>query len=113
MGDPEGVADRVTIVAEPKPAGDFLRDILQNAGRSKNRSAYNGALDRILGPTLRPHCQVVGCRAGRLVLEVDSAPLFAELSGFRREEIRLAINQLVPEQPIAQLTFRLGGTGHV
>jgi hypothetical protein len=47
------------------------------------------------------------------VLEVDSAPLFAELSAFRRDEIRLAINQLLPQQPIAQLTFRLGGTGHV
>jgi hypothetical protein len=37
--------------------------------------------------------------------------LFAELSGFRREEIRQRINELVPDRPIAQLTFRLGGTG--
>ena len=100
-------------MAEPQQAGDFLRDILRQAGRSKSRSAYNGALDQILEPRLRPHCQIVGCRAGRLVIEVDSAPLFAELSGFRRDEIRLRINQLLPEQPIAQLTFRLGGTGHV
>lgn len=100
-------------MAEPKPVGDFLRGILQQAGRSKSRSAYNEALDQILSQALRPHCQIIGCRAGKLVLEVDSAPLFAELSGFRREEIRLRINQLVPEQPIAQLQFRLGGTGHV
>lgn len=98
---------------EPRPVGDFLRDILRQAGTSKNRSAYNEALDQILTPTLRPHCQVVGCRAGKLVVEVDSAPLYAELSGFRREELRERINQLVPNQPIAQLTFRLGGTGHV
>lgn len=98
---------------EPRPAGDFLRDILRDAGHGKSRRAYNEALDSILGPTLRPHCQVVGYRAGRLVLEVDSAPLFAELSGFRREEIRARINQSVPAQPIAQLTIRLGGTGHV
>jgi hypothetical protein len=100
-------------VADPKPAADFLRAILQQAGRSKSRSAYNHALDQILTATLRPHCQVIGCRAGKLVLEVDSAPLFAEMTGFRREEIRLRINQLVPEQPIAELAFRLGGTGHV
>ena len=56
---------------------------------------------------------VVNALSAKLVVEVDSAPLFAELSGFRREEIRQRINQLVPEQPIAQLTFRLGGTGHV
>ncbi len=100
-------------LAEPKPAGDFLRGILQNAGRNKSRSAYNDALDTLLDARLRPHCQIVGARAGRLVVEVDSAPLFAELSGFRREELRRAINELVPEQPIAQLTFRQGGTGHV
>ena len=99
-------------MSEPKPVGDFLRQILQQAGRSKTRSAYNDALDQILSPALRPHCQIVGYRAGKLVVEVDSAPLFAELSGFRREEIRLRINSIVPE-PIAQLQFRLGGTGHV
>ena len=100
-------------MAEPRPAGDFLRDILRQVGRQQHRRAYNDALDRVLSPTLRPHCQVVGCTRGKLVLEVDSAPLFAELSGFRREELRLAINQFVPEQPIAQLHIRLGGTGHV
>ncbi len=100
-------------MAEPQRAGDFLRDILRQAGQKKSRSAYHDALDQILNATLRPLCQVISCRAGRLILEVDSAPLFAELSGFRREEIRLRINQLVPNQPIAQLTFRLGGTGHV
>ena len=86
---------------------------MQQVGRSKTRSAYADALDQILPPAQRPHCQIAGLRAGKLVLEVDSAPLFAELAGFRREEIRLAINQLLPQQPIAQLTFRLGGTGHV
>ena len=100
-------------LAEPQRAGDFLRDILKQAVQSKSRSAYAEALDQILPERLRPHCQIVGCRAGKLTLEVDSAPLFAELSGFRREEIRLRINQLVPDQPIAQLQFRLGGTGHV
>lgn len=100
-------------MAEPRPVRDLLRGVLQQAGQQKARSAYHDALDEILAPHLRPHCQVVGCRAGRLVLEVDSGPLFAELSGFRREEIRTRINELVPAQPIAQLTFRLGGTGHV
>ena len=82
---------------------------MQQVGRSKSRSAYAEALDQILTPAHRAHCQVVGCRAGKLVIEVDSAPLYAELSGFRRDELRLLINQLVPAQPIAQLAFRLGG----
>jgi len=110
--DPKATESPIA-VTEPRPAADFLRDILQQAGRSKTRSAYNHALDEILTEAQRPHCQIVGCRAGRLVIEVDAAPLFAEFSGFRREELRTRINQLLPEQPIAQLTFRLGGTGHV
>ncbi|MCB9884447.1 MAG: DUF721 domain-containing protein [Planctomycetes bacterium] len=100
-------------MAEPQRAGDFLKDILRQTGRSTARRAYAEALDKLLSPQLRDHCQIVGWRSNRLVVEVDSAPLYAELSGFRREELRLAINELLPEQPIAQLTFRLGGTGHV
>lgn len=97
---------------DPRPAGDFLRDILKQAGSGRSRRVYLDALEQILGEEIAPHCQILGVRKGRLVVELDSAPLFAELSGFRREEIRLRINELVPDQPIAELTFRLGGTGH-
>ena len=96
---------------DPKPAGDFLRDILKQAGAGKSRRVYNDALEQLLGEAFTEHCQILSLRAGKLVVEVDSAPLFAELSGFRREELRTRINELVPKQPIAQLTFRLGGTG--
>ena len=96
---------------EPRPAADFLREILKQAGTGKSRRAYLDALERILGPELSPHFQILGCRKGRLVVELDSAPLYAELSGFRREEIRQRINELVPDEPIAELMFRLGGTG--
>ena len=98
-------------MAEPRPAAEFLRAILQQAGKGRSRRAYLDALEQVLGP-LAAHCQIVGLRAGRLVVEVDSAPLFAELSGFRREELRQRLNELVPDEPLAQLTFRLGGTGH-
>jgi hypothetical protein len=99
-------------VTEPRPASEFLRDILQHAGKGRSRRAYLDALEQALGPKLSGHCQIVGLRAGRLVVEVDSAPLYAELCGFRREELRQRINELVPKQPLAELTFRLGGTGH-
>ena len=98
---------------DPRHAGEFLRDIVKQAGRSKSRSALQRALDEILEPAARPHCQVAGFRDGKLTIEVDSAPLFAELSGFRREELRRRINELVQDQQVAQLTFRLGGTAHV
>ena len=100
-------------MAEPQRARDFLKDILAEAGQGRKRNRFKSALDEVLPAKQRDHCQIVSFRAGKLVIEVDSSPLFAELSGFRREELRLAMNQLLPEQPIAQLTFRLGGTGHV
>lgn len=111
---PRAAPDRKILrVSEPRPAGDYLRQIVRDVGRSKARGAFATALDEVLDANQREHCQVVGFRDGKLTLEVDSAPLFAELTGFRREELRQRINELVPNQRIAQLQFRLGGTGHV
>lgn len=99
-------------MSEPRKAGDFLRQIVREVGQKRTRDAYAQALDDVLSPAQRPHCQVIGFRDGKLTLEVDSAPLFAELSGFRKEELRLRINERVAAK-VAQLQFRLGGTGHV
>ncbi|GDY01771.1 hypothetical protein LBMAG49_11000 [Planctomycetota bacterium] len=98
---------------DPLPAGDLLRQIMKQANRERGKGAYSEALDRILPESQRPHCEVLGFRNGKLTLEVQSAPLFAELTGFRREELRRRINELVQDRPVAQLQFRLGGTGHV
>lgn len=98
---------------EPKKVGDFLRGIVREVGQKRSRDVFATALDAILPSNQREHCQVMGFRDGKLTLEVDSAPLYAELSGFRREEIRLRINEALPDRKVAQLQFRLGGTGHV
>lgn len=98
---------------EPQHAGDLVRHLVQKVARSRTRSALEQALDASLAPDQRGHCQVAGFRDGKLTIEVDSAPLFAELSGFRRDQLRLRINELLNEQKVAQLTFRLGGTAHV
>jgi hypothetical protein len=100
-------------VSDPLPAGDFLRQILKTASRERGKGAFAEALDQILPEAQRELCQVMGFRDGKLVLEVRSAPLFAELSGFRREDLRRRINEIVKDRPVAQLQFRLGGTGHV
>ena len=98
--------------SDPLAIGDLLKDIVKQAGSGKSRRVFLDALEQALGPELVAHCQVLSSRKGKLVIELDSAPLYAELSGFRREELRTRINQLVPDQPIAELAFRLGGTGH-
>ena len=98
--------------SDPLAIGDLLKDIVKQAGSGKSRRVFLDALEEALGAELAAHCQVLSSRKGKLVVELDSAPLYAELSGFRREELRTRINQLVPDQPIAELAFRLGGTGH-
>ena len=100
-------------MSEPRRIGEFVRQIVRTAGRQRTRDAFTEALDRILPEHQRSSCQVIGFRDGKLVIEVGSAPLFAELSGFQRETMRLRINELVPTSKVAQLQFRLGGTGHV
>ena len=100
-------------MTEPKPIGDFLRDIVKQAGGGRSRRVYLDALEEILGPTLAPHCQILSCRAGKLVVEVDSAPLYAELVGFRRDEIRTRCNEILEPEQIAEIVFRMGGTAHV
>ena len=98
---------------DPAHAKDFLRNIVRQAGKAMSRSEFVEALDQVLPEGQRSHCQVVSFRDGKLVIEVDSAPLYAELSSFRREQLRLRINEIVPDRKVAQLTFRLGGTAHV
>jgi hypothetical protein len=55
----------------------------------------------------------MGYRGGRLVVEVDQAPLFAELSAFRIDEVRCAMNRELQTVKIAKIVLRMGGTGHV
>jgi hypothetical protein len=61
-------------------------------------------------------CRVAGFRGGRLWVEVDSAPLCAELRNFQREALRLALNRQLAaravRQQVAEIVFRIGGTGH-
>ncbi|MBK8980473.1 MAG: DUF721 domain-containing protein [Planctomycetes bacterium] len=97
----------------PKHAGDLLRSILRDVGAKSERRRFVEALQTAVGEELAAHLQVLGFRRGRLFVQVDSAPLLAELRGFRAEEIREACNrQLAPEQ-IAEIVFRMEGTGHV
>ena len=67
----------------------------------------------VLGEARAAHCAIKGFRGGHLVVEIDSAPLFAELSGFEKDEIRLAMNARMEKRKVGKITFRMGGTGHV
>lgn len=99
-------------MSQPKRAAELIKGILAEARTTANRSALNSALAEVLGPELFEHCQILSFRGGRLILQVDSAPLFSELSGFRSEEIRAGINENLDNHKVAQIVFRMGGTGH-
>ncbi len=98
---------------EPKRASELLRGIVRELGRGVARRDVNEALDAALPPHQRSSCQVVAFRGGKLVVQVDSAPLYAELTGYRKEQLRTRLNELLPADKVAVLQFRLGGTAHV
>ncbi len=98
---------------EPKRAADLVREIVREAGPRSGRLKLTRALEDALGEKSAEHCRVMGYRRGRLVVEVDCAPLFAELSGFQADRIRHSMNQTLKNVKIAQIVFRMGGMGHV
>ncbi|MEZ5966610.1 MAG: DUF721 domain-containing protein [Planctomycetota bacterium] len=98
---------------QPRSLGDFLPSILRDLGHKKRRAALQEALEHAVGESAAPSCHVVGLRAGRLVIEVASAPLFAELRGFRADELRQAINAELGRPEVTQILFRMGGTSNV
>ena len=100
-------------MADPERVSDLLKSIIREVRTESRRSDLTTALAQVLETEHSSHCKVTGFRNGRLTVEVDSAPLFAELSGFRREDIRQHMNKLLTEKQIAQIAFRMGGTGHV
>lgn len=100
-------------MVDPERVSDLLKGIIRDVKAESSRSDLASALEQVLGSDQSPHCKVTGFRGGKLTVEVDSSPLFAELSGFRRDEIRERMNELLTKKKVAQITFRMGGTGHV
>lgn len=98
---------------QPRPVADFLSGILRDLGHSRQRRELQEALERAVGPAAAPSCRVAGLRAGRLIVEVASAPMFAELRGFRSEAVRLAINEHLGRPVVGAIVFRMGGTANV
>src|SRR5262249_9354987 len=93
---------------EPKRPVDLLRGILREARAAAARAPTARLLAAVLERGAAEHCRIASERGGRLLVDVDSAPLFAELQSFRREEIRRALNErLGPSRKFGELTFRL------
>ena len=92
---------------------EMLRSVVRHAKGAAQRSDLTKAMIQALGEESAEFCRVRGLRGGVLTIEVDSPPLFSELRGFRSEEVRNAINAALPIDKVAQIRFRMGGTGHI
>ncbi len=99
------------MVRDPKRPSDFLGGILRDAKNLATRSETQRVLAEVLGDEIADHCRIAGMSAGRLIVAVDSAPLYAELKGFRSEEIRLAMNERLKGRKLGHITFRPGRSG--
>ncbi|GAB4136132.1 MAG: hypothetical protein Fur0037_00470 [Planctomycetota bacterium] len=99
-------------MSELKQCGEMFRQAVRDVGRRMGRRSFREALDRLLPEQQSRCCQVVSYRDGKLLVEVESGPLFAELSGFRREELRVSMNEILTGPKVAKLVFRMGGTAH-
>ena len=100
-------------MSKPTLVADLVRGILAEPGTKVGRLKLTRALERALGPRQAAYCRIMGFRGGRLVVEVDQAPLFAELSAFRIDEVRCAMNRELQTVKIAKIVLRMGGMGHV
>jgi hypothetical protein len=102
-------------VSQPKRAADLIAGLMRELKVRGGRAAHQDALAEVLGAERAQRCRVTGFAGGKLWVEVESAPLYAELTGFRREEVRDGINRRLKDskQKVAQVVFRMGGTAHV
>lgn len=98
---------------DPKSAADLLGGVLRSVQTKSSRAVFERALRDSLSAEHREACHVRNFRGGTLWVEVASAPLFAELSAFRREPLREEINRRLTDQQVAKIVFRMDGTGHV
>ncbi|MDA0372337.1 MAG: DciA family protein [Planctomycetota bacterium] len=100
-------------MTDPKHAATFLKGVLSEVGTKASRVRFKDALEHAVGERTAKHLEVVGFRGGRLYVAVDSAPLYAEMIGFRRDSIRKACNEFLAPEQIGEIVFRMGGTAHV
>jgi hypothetical protein len=109
-------------VSQPKRVADLLPRLLTELKASARVAPLAEALRAVLPEAQAARCRVAGFRAGRLWVEVDSAPLLAELRSFARDELRARINAFLADQTagsagrgtvVSEIVFRVGGTAHV
>jgi predicted nucleic acid-binding Zn ribbon protein len=101
----------------PESLGDILPRVVRGAGGSerglglttrRRESAVARAWSAAAGPELSAQTRPSTLRRGVLTVEVRSAPLLAELAGFRSQELLSRLLAADPSGRVTGLRFRPG-----
>jgi predicted nucleic acid-binding Zn ribbon protein len=93
----------------PEPIGNILSELMAQRGyaRVQSAGAYEAAWKEAAGPLIGRYSRVGSLRRGTLEVTVTNAALMQEL-GFQKAEILKTLSNLLPDQGIKNLRFRLG-----
>ena len=93
----------------PKPIGDVLAELMARRGFARVQSAaeYDGAWREAAGPLIAQYSRVGQLRRGTLEVIVANSTLVQEL-GFQKEALLKTLTELLPDEGIEQLKFRVG-----
>jgi predicted nucleic acid-binding Zn ribbon protein len=90
--------------------GDVLPRLLREK-RFFEKSRYGPLVEawrQVVGEAVAARTRIVGYRRGRVTVEVDTAALMHELSGFQRSAILAELQRTPGGEDAADLRFRLG-----
>jgi len=93
----------------PKSIGDILPELLARRGVARIKSAanYEEAWRQAAGDLVAKYTRIGQPRGGKLEVVVANSTLVQEL-GFQREMLLGKLAQLLPDERIDQLRFRVG-----
>ena len=93
----------------PKPIADVLAQLMARRGyaREQSAAAYGEAWRRAVGEPLSKFTQAGVLKRGALEITVANSVLVQEL-GYQKAELIAKLCQLLPDQNIRDLRFRVG-----
>ena len=93
----------------PEPIGDILAQLLAKRGyaRVQSQSLLETAWQEAAGSFVAQHTRVGSLKRGSLEVLVANSTLVQEL-GFQKQAILAKLHQLLPDQPITNLRFKVG-----
>jgi predicted nucleic acid-binding Zn ribbon protein len=93
----------------PKMIGDVVSELMarRGFGRLQSAEAFEAAWREAAGPLAAKYTRVGLLRRGTLEVVVTNSVLVQEL-GFQRKNLLKSLSELLPDQGITNLRFRVG-----